>query len=161
MEKIRYLLSLILLLSLSLEAEELSLEQVKEQATPQSKYLTTTSSTAPKSIPKFRIDTLDPDLVNGKDADWWLEVIDVLSNGEMPPPDEDVKITEKNRGLVIDWLSTQVLAASQIERSQAGHSSFRRMTRYELNYALQDLLGVTQNFAIDLLRDRFTPRNCF
>jgi hypothetical protein len=34
-----------------------------------------------------RIDSLDPDLVNGKDVDRWLEVLAVLNNSEMPPAD--------------------------------------------------------------------------
>ena len=36
----------------------------------------------------IRIDTLNPDLLHGDDVDWWLEVLAVLSNGEMPPADE-------------------------------------------------------------------------
>jgi len=27
----------------------------------------------------FRLDTLDPDLLHGDDADWWIEVVDVIS----------------------------------------------------------------------------------
>jgi len=103
-----------------------------------------------KQKAKFRVDTLDPDLVNGKDADWWLEVMEVLSNGEMPPPDEDVEIAETDRGKIIDWLSGEILAASQAKRNKSKHSSFRRMTRYEFSYALQDLLGLKQDFVTDL-----------
>jgi len=39
----------------------------------------------------FRLDQLDPDLIQGDDVDWWLEVVDVLSNGEMPPANEGVR----------------------------------------------------------------------
>ena len=161
-------------------AEELSLEAVKNKAATQSKYLSKKEVVTSDGIPKadlagfhqtiqpilekscvqchgekkqkadFRIDTLDPDLVNGKDADWWLEVIEVMSNSEMPPEDEDVDMTEEDRGKVVDWLSSQVLMASQVKRGQGDHSSFRRMTRYEFNYALQDLLGLAQDFSIDL-----------
>jgi len=103
-----------------------------------------------KQKAKFRVDTLDPDLVAGEDAEWWLEVMDVLSNGEMPPADADVELTETDRATVINWLSAQVLAASQAKQGEGGHSSFRRMTRYEFSYALQDLLGLSQDFAADL-----------
>ncbi|MGJ8672387.1 DUF1592 domain-containing protein [Rubritalea sp.] len=95
----------------------------------------------------FRIDELDPDLVNGHDAEWWLDVIEVMTNNEMPPPEKDVELTDENRAKVIDWLSGQVQVASQVERSEGGHSSFRRMTRYEYSYALQDLLGLTEDFS--------------
>ncbi len=104
----------------------------------------------------FRVDTLDPNLTRGDDVDWWLEVIDVLSNGEMPPEDEEEemaaeeKMAGEDRGKVIDWLSSEIQLASQIRRSEGGHSPFRRMTRYEYNYALQDLLGLNFDVANDL-----------
>jgi mono/diheme cytochrome c family protein len=97
----------------------------------------------------IRIDTLNPDLVNGSDSHWWLEVQAVLSNGEMPPPDAE-KLKDSDRALVVEWLAEEIQRASKIRRETGGHSSFRRLTRYEYNYALQDLLGVKWNFAKDL-----------
>jgi mono/diheme cytochrome c family protein len=91
---------------------------------------------------KFRIDTLNPDLIKGGDKDWWLEVMDVLSNGEMPPDDASVQLSDANRSLTVDWLSLELQRASRIVRSEKGNSSFRRLTRYEYNYAVEDLLGV-------------------
>src|SRR4051794_8546104 len=38
-----------------------------------------------KSKGKLRLDQLDPDLVDGKDADRWREVLDRLNVGDMPP----------------------------------------------------------------------------
>ena len=97
----------------------------------------------------LRIDTLDPDLTEGVDVDRWLDIIDVLSFGEMPP-EEEPEMAGADRGKVIDWLSSEIQLASQIRRSEEGHSSFRRMTRYEYNYALQDLLGLNFDLAGDL-----------
>ncbi len=97
----------------------------------------------------FRIDTLNPDLTEGVDVDRWLDIIDVLSFAEMPP-EEEPKMAGEDRGKVIDWLSSEIQLASQIRRSEEGHSSFRRMTRYEYNYALQDLLGLNFDLADDL-----------
>jgi hypothetical protein len=99
---------------------------------------------------KFRVDTLDPDLLHGKDVDWWLEVFNALSNGEMPPEDAKVKLADSDRSKIIEWLSAEIQTASEVRRRQQGHSSFRRMTRYEYNYALQDLLGLPYDFAKDL-----------
>ena len=39
-----------------------------------------------KTKAELRIDKLNPDLLKGGDVDWWLEVLAVLGNGEMPPP---------------------------------------------------------------------------
>ena len=53
---------------------------------------------------KFRVDTLNPDLLKGKDVSWWLEVFDVIGNGEMPPEDAKAQVTDDEKALVIDWL---------------------------------------------------------
>ena len=97
----------------------------------------------------LRIDNLDPDLSHGSDTDWWLEVQAVLSNGEMPPPDEST-LAEVDRAKVVRWLAGEIQLASIVRRASGEHSSFRRMTRYEFNYALQDLLGLPFDFARDL-----------
>ncbi|QDT08988.1 DUF1592 domain-containing protein [Stieleria marina] len=100
----------------------------------------------------IRVDTLDPNLLQGKDVDWWLEILAVLSNGEMPPPDAS-ELTNKDRSKVVDWLSSAIQTASILRRATGGHTSFRRLTRYEYNYAMQDLLGLPWNFAKDLPPD--------
>lgn len=97
----------------------------------------------------IRIDTLNPDLLHGDDVDWWLEVLAVLSKGEMPPPDAS-DLEDHARRKVVEWLTSEIQVASAVRRAEQGHSSFRRMTRYEYNYALQDLLGLRYNFAKDL-----------
>jgi mono/diheme cytochrome c family protein len=104
---------------------------------------------------EFRVDTLNPDLVKGEDLSWWLEVSRVLSNGEMPPA-EEAELTDDNRAKMIDWLSSEIQIASQIRRNDENHSSFRRMTRYEYNYALQDLLGLPYDFAKNLPPETFS-----
>ena len=102
-----------------------------------------------KSKAHLRIDTLDPNLLKGADVEWWLEVLTVLGNSEMPPPDKS-ELPDEDRASAIDWLSSEIRMASIMRRATGGHSSFRRMTRYEYNYALQDLLGLPWNFARDL-----------
>ena len=97
----------------------------------------------------FRADQLDPDLVDGKDLIWWMEVYAALSKGEMPPPDAS-ELTDEDRALVVDWLSLEIQAAEKLRKANGDRSSFRRLTRYEYNYALQDLLGVPWTFADDL-----------
>jgi mono/diheme cytochrome c family protein len=96
-----------------------------------------------------RVDTLDPDLVTGKDTDWWLELFAVLSKGEMPPPDS-AEMSDDDRRQVVEWLSTELETASIVRRGSGSHSTFRRLTRYEYNHALQDLLGLPWDFAKDL-----------
>ena len=97
----------------------------------------------------IRIDTLNPDLSHGSDVSWWLEVVAVLSNGEMPPPEEE-PLRDEDRSKLVEWLSKELQVASMVRRAEQGRSSFRRMTRYEYNHTLQDLLGLPYDFAKDL-----------
>lgn len=97
----------------------------------------------------MRIDTLNPSLLEGKDVDWWLDVQAVLTKGEMPPPDAG-ELSDEDRSKVIEWLANEIQVASFARRASGKHTSFRRMTRYEFNYALQDILGLPYDFAKDL-----------
>lgn len=105
---------------------------------------------------EIRVDTLNPDLLHGDDVSWWLEVSSAVGNGEMPPeggPD----LADEDRKKIIEWLSTEIQKASRVQRAEQARSSFRRMTRYEYNYALQDLLGIDVDFASDLPPDPISP----
>lgn len=96
-----------------------------------------------KSEGRLRIDQLNPDLLTGDDVERWREVYNALGKSEMPPQDEpDYALAEADRGAIVDWLSTELTAASLVRRNNKQHSSFRRLTNYEYNYALQDLLGL-------------------
>ncbi|MEO2013148.1 MAG: DUF1592 domain-containing protein [Fuerstiella sp.] len=100
---------------------------------------------------RLRVDKLDPDLLKGLDVERWREVYNVLSNSEMPPEDEpDYALADADRGNIVDWLSDELNKASLIRRNKREHSSFRRLTKYEYNYALQDLLGLPYALADNL-----------
>ena len=97
---------------------------------------------------RLRIDQLDPDLISGKNVSQWREIYHVLSNSEMPPEDEpEVALADQDRAKIIDWLSEEMRKASVVRRSQQTRSSFRRLTKYEYNYAIQDLLGLSYEIA--------------
>jgi len=101
-----------------------------------------------KSEGRLRVDELNPDLLTGPDVERWREVYNVLSNSEMPPDDElDYALADADRGGIVDWLSDELNKASVLRRNQKEHSSFRRLTKYEYNYALQDLLGLPYSLA--------------
>lgn len=96
-----------------------------------------------RSEGRLRIDQLNPDLLSGPDVERWREVFNALSKSEMPPEDEpDYALADADRGRIVDWLSGELNTASLIRRNSKEHSSFRRLTNYEYNYALQDLLGL-------------------
>lgn len=128
------------------------LEQFRKAVEPMLKRACVSCHGPEKQKGKFRVDTLDPDLLKGEDVNWWLEVFDVISNGEMPPEDAEVPLKDTERAAVIDWLSGEIQQASRVARAAKGRSSFRRLTRYEYDYALRDLLGLDHS-----LVDRLPP----
>jgi hypothetical protein len=104
-----------------------------------------------KSEGRLRVDKLNPNLLVGADVDKWREIYSVLSNSEMPPEDEpDYTLADADRGNIVDWLGDEMNKASLVRRNSTEHSSFRRMTKYEYNYALQDLLGLQHSVADSL-----------
>ncbi|MCS5629497.1 MAG: DUF1587 domain-containing protein, partial [Pirellulaceae bacterium] len=101
-----------------------------------------------RSEGRLRVDQLNPNLLSGSDIGQWREVYNALSNSEMPPDDEpDYTLSNAERGNIVDWLSGELNKASLIRRNNKDHSSFRRLTKYEYNYALQDLLGLPYDLA--------------
>lgn len=103
------------------------------------------------TMANLRVDRLNPDLLTGPDVDRWRGIYKVLSNSEMPPEDEEeYRLDDVDRRNIVDWLSQEMSKASVVRRNSSAHSSFRRMTRYEYNYALQDLLGLPYPIANSL-----------
>ena len=72
---------------------------------------------------QFRVDTLDPNLLKGKDVNWWLEVFNVISNGEMPPEDAEVDLPDKAKTKIVEWLSGEF---KQLRRSAAANKDTHR-----------------------------------
>ena len=132
------------------ESPKANLVSFRKEIEPVLKAACTGCHGPKKQKAQFRVDTLNPNMLKGKDVSWWLEVQGVLTNGEMPPPDSDVKLSDADRVNVIDWLAGEIRAASEARRAEGGHSTFRRMTRYEYKYAMQDLLGLPHDFSRDL-----------
>jgi Protein of unknown function (DUF1592)/Protein of unknown function (DUF1588)/Protein of unknown function (DUF1585)/Protein of unknown function (DUF1587)/Protein of unknown function (DUF1595)/Planctomycete cytochrome C len=96
-----------------------------------------------KAKGSLRIDQLNPDLLTGPDIEKWREVYNALSKSEMPPDQEaDDARFHTQRGILVDWLGAELNKASLVRRNSQEHSSFRRLTKYEYDYALQDLLGL-------------------
>ncbi len=101
-----------------------------------------------RSEGRLRVDQLNADLLTGPDVERWREIYNVLSNSEMPPEDEpDYALADADRGNIVDWLSDEMNKASIVRRNNTEHSSFRRLTKYEYDYALQDLLGLSYSLA--------------
>ncbi len=88
---------------------------------------------------KLRLDTLPPDFKDPFVVEKWEEVVDSISNHDMPPEEEPQPSTEEIVA-VASFLETKLAEAEIAERST--RVVLRRMNRAEYNNTIRDLVGV-------------------
>ena len=103
-----------------------------------------------KQKAKLRLDTLDADLLNGNEVDMWQEVLDLINVSEMPPEDAKLQPTAQDRQAAVALLAAEFRKALEARRSSGGRNVLRRLTAYEYNNTLRDLLYLDLKFATDL-----------
>ena len=103
-----------------------------------------------------RLDVLDPDLVNGKDAGFWHEALNQINESRMPPAGEP-ELSKEQLHILTDWLESELEKASQHRLNTGGRQTMRRMTRYEYQYTLEDLLGIELDYTEHLPDDLTGP----
>lgn len=103
-----------------------------------------------------RLDVLDPDLVNGKDAGFWHEALNQINESRMPPAGEP-QLSKEELHILTDWLERELEKASQHRLNTGGRQTMRRMTRYEYQYTLEDLLGIELDYTEHLPDDLTGP----
>ena len=96
---------------------------------------------AEKAEAKFRVDSLQADFLNRPDSDHWVEVLNRINLGEMPPEDEP-KPTAEALEQVTDWITAELQQARQHSQSSAGKVLLRRLTRFEYANTVRGLLDV-------------------
>lgn len=102
-----------------------------------------------KAKGKIRLDTIDPDLPNGEHTGVWEDVLEQLKTGEMPPEDEK-QPTLAEREIIIHWLDGEFKKTRLLGRPNR-KGPVRRLTRYELEYTLEDIFDVSVDGAIEAL----------
>ena len=103
-----------------------------------------------KQKAKLRLDTLDADLINGSEADMWQEVLDLVNVSEMPPEDANFQPKPEERGAAVELLTAEMRKVLEARRSTGGRNVLRRLTAYEYDNTLRDLLHLNLRFASDL-----------
>ena len=100
-----------------------------------------------KQKAKLRMDQLNPDLVKGHDAEMWQEALDLINISDMPPEKSKAQPTRQERQLMVDWMTDNLRKAMESKRSTGGKNVMRRLTAYEYNNTLKDLLMLDIDFA--------------
>ncbi len=66
------------------------------------------------------------------------------------PPEEGLPLPISKRKQLVKWLTTEMDRAMEARRSTGGEVVFRRLTNYEYNNTLRDLLGIEFDFTTNL-----------
>jgi hypothetical protein len=109
---------------------------------------------AKKQKANLRFDRIDPDIVAGEHFGQWEDLREAFNTGEMPPEDKP-QPTSAECELMTRWLDTEFKKAKQ-HGSTKQRGSVRRLTRYELRYALEDLLKVSVEKEVNRLPEEGT-----
>ena len=97
----------------------------------------------------IRVDTLNPNIISGDDGEHWEEILELMNTAEMPPEDEP-QPTPAEREILTGWLNKEFKKAIAVKSNAKPKANVRRMTRYELSYAIQDLLKVRPDLSSPL-----------
>jgi len=109
-----------------------------------------------KTKGEIALHTLDRDLASGQDLARWEDVLDALRLGEMPPPTEP-QPDDAERKVITDWINTGLRAHVENTRRKVAVTTARRLTNFEYENTMRDLLGVDLDLIQDLPRDPLKP----
>ena len=89
----------------------------------------------------FRIDNLSPK-IGFEDTPQWLELMERINSGEMPPKKEKVKPTAEESAKTVEWIAARMKEGESARMAARGRVSYNRLTRDEYVNSIRDLLGV-------------------
>ena len=102
----------------------------------------------------MRLDNIDPDVVMGRSFDQWEDVREAFNTGEMPP-EKKAQPSGAERDLMTRWMDVEFKKA-KLHGSTKKRGTVRRLTRYELQYALEDLLQFPVQKEMNMLPEEGT-----
>jgi len=89
----------------------------------------------------FRIDSLS-EHVGLEDTPQWLEVMERISSGEMPPKEHENPPSAQVSAAVVEWLAGRIKLGEAERLAARGRVSYNRLTRDEYVNTMRDLIGV-------------------
>jgi len=103
---------------------------------------------------EIQFDSIDPDIITGEHSGIWEDVREAFNTGEMPPEDEP-QPTIDERDAMTRWLDAEFKKA-KLYGNPNKRGSVRRLTRYEMRYALEDLLKISVKDEVNTLPEEGT-----
>ncbi|MBI3880837.1 MAG: DUF1592 domain-containing protein [Verrucomicrobia bacterium] len=89
----------------------------------------------------FRLDTLSCK-VGFENTPQWVEVMERINSGEMPPKKEKKKPSAAESAKVVEWIAARMKEGEAARMAARGRVSYNRLTREEYVNTMRDLLGV-------------------
>ena len=89
----------------------------------------------------FRIDNLSSK-IGIEDTPHWLEIMERISSGEMPPKKEKVRPTAEESAKFVEVVASHMKAGEAARMAARGKVSYNRLTREEYVNTVRDLIGV-------------------
>jgi len=94
---------------------------------------------ADKAKAGLRVDTLSIDFAAGGASEAWIEMMDAINLGEMPP-EEETRPDAAEAFEVVKWIAAQLEFAEKAAREAGGRIPMRRLNRDEYANTVRDLL---------------------
>ena len=89
----------------------------------------------------FRIDTLSPK-VGHENNPQWLEIMERINSGEMPPKKEKKRPKAEESAQVVEWIAARLKEGESARLAARARVSYNRLTREEYVNTVRDLIGV-------------------
>lgn len=109
-----------------------------------------------KSKGKITVHSLNGDLAAGHELEHWETILEMIEDGEMPPDDEP-QPSEEEREAVAAWIDAGLRAYVEKAKSETPPPTARRLTNFEYQNTMRDLLGIDLNLGENLLEDPTVP----
>lgn len=105
---------------------------------------------------KVVLHALDGDLSGAEDLELWQSVYDMVESGEMPP-DEEPQPEDAERAGVVKWIRAELRRQTSAAGKEPAPAVARRLTNFEYENTMRDLLGIDLNLIAGLPEDPVKP----
>ncbi|MBT5903713.1 MAG: DUF1587 domain-containing protein, partial [Opitutaceae bacterium] len=109
-----------------------------------------------KSKGEITVHSLDGDLAAGQELERWEHILDALAHKDMPPEEED-QPSAADRAAVVKWIESGLRDYVKKQSKVATATTTRRLTNFEYQNTMRDLLGFELELAKDLPVDPDKP----
>lgn len=105
---------------------------------------------------KVTLHDIHGDLSSGKELDRWEDILEMLESGEMPPEDEP-QPTAAEREAIVKWIEAGLREQTTKVAEEKPEPNARRLTNFEYENTMRDLLGIDLELIGDLPKDPDKP----